>query len=252
VRAQGEPPLLFGHRGASELEIENTLAAFRRAMTDGADGVELDVQRCASGEIVVFHDDDLSRLSGRRERIAELPLPALREVRLRGTGEIPTLAEALEACAPSGLVNIEIKHTGFFPRGCAALVDGVAEAVAKANAGDRVLVSSFSVGALLAWRRRRPDLPCGLLFEPPPALLGTWPPRTDLLLPLLRPSAVHPEKGLCTDAAVRRWLRRGYTVNVWTVDDPSAIARLAAMGASGIITNNPGKARSVLSAPCCP
>jgi len=64
-------PLVIAHRGASAAALENTVEAFARARADGADGVELDVLACASGQIVVFHDDDLTRLGGRPERVAE-------------------------------------------------------------------------------------------------------------------------------------------------------------------------------------
>ena len=245
--ASGEGPLVLAHRGASVLETENTLVAFRRAMADGADGVELDVQRCATGEVVVFHDDDLKRLAGRPERIDQLSLAALRQVRLLPGGEIPTLAEALEACGPAGLVNIEIKHTGLFPTGCRALVEGGAGVVARADAGHRVLISSFSPGAVWGWRKLRTDVPSGLLFERPRPFHRPWPVRTDSLLPVLRPFAVHPENTLCTHERVAGWRRRGYAVNVWTVDAPERITALAAMGVNGIITNDPAGARSVLT-----
>lgn len=239
-------PLLLGHRGASAHATENTLAAFRRALTDGADGVELDVQRCQTGEIVVFHDDDLVRLAGRRERIGELSLATLREVRLRGGGDIPTLAEALESCGPEALVNVEIKADGLLPLGCAALVAGVSEVVARAGAGPRVLVSSFNPVALWLWRRHFGHVRSGLLFEEPRPFHRPWPLRMDRLLPVLRPSAVHPQHTLCTVQTVQRWHRRGYAVNVWTVDDPGRLQALADMGVDAIITNDPAAARSVL------
>lgn len=245
--ASGEGPLVLAHRGASALETENTLAAFRRALAEGADGVELDVQRCATGEVVVFHDDDLTRLAERPERIDQLCLGALREVRLLRGGEIPTLAEALEACGAAALVNIEIKYEGFFLGGCCALVDGVAEVVDRADARQRVLLSSFNPGVVWRWRQIRPDVPSGLLFEQPRPFHRPWPLRTDVLLPLLRPFAVHPENTLCTRDRVARWRARGYAVNVWTVDAPERIIALAAMGVSGIITNDPAKARSALT-----
>lgn len=244
---EGPPrPLVLAHRGASARETENTLAAFRRAIALGADGVELDVQRCATGEVVVFHDDTLERLAGRPERVGQLSLGALREVRLSGGGEIPTLAEALEACG-DGMVNIEIKYDGVLPGGCRALVAGVAEAVARAGAAERVLVSSFGPAAVWRWRALRPDVPCGLLFERPRPFRRPWPLRVNWLLPLLRPAAVHPEARLCTPAAVAGWRRRGYLVNVWTVDQPERIAALATMGVSGIITNQPAQALSALA-----
>jgi len=244
--ARGEGPLLFAHRGASARETENTLRAFRRAMADGADGVELDVQRCATGEIVVFHDDDLARLAGRPERIDQLSLGAIREVRLVRGGEIPTLAEALDVCGPGGLVNIEIKHAGLLPGGSRALVDGVAEVVAYADAGQRVLISSFSPGALWRWRKLLPHVASGLLFERPRPFHRPWPLRTDVLLPLLRPHAVHPEETLCTFDSVARWRGLGYDVNAWTVDATDRIEALVSMGVSGIITNDPARARAVL------
>ena len=245
--ASGEGPLIFAHRGASTCETENTLPAFRRAMSDGADGVELDVQRCATGEVVVFHDDDLARLAGRPERMDQLSWSAIREVRLLRGGEIPTLAEALDACGPEALVNIEIKHAGLLPGGCRALVEAVAEVVARTDAGQRVLISSFSPRALWRWRKIRPDVPSGLLFERPRPFHQPWPLRTDILLPLLRPHAVHPEDSLCTRDSVARWRGRGYSVNVWTVDAPDRIAVLASMGVSGIITNEPARVRSALT-----
>ena len=240
-------PLLLGHRGASAHVTENTLAAFGRAMADGADGVELDVQRCRSGEIVVFHDDDLLRLANRRGRITELPLAALREVRLHGGGQIPTLAEALEVCRPSGLVNVEIKYDGLSRSGCAALVAGTAEVVARADAAARVLVSSFSPTAVWLWHRQNPSIPCGLLFEKPRLFHRPWPLRTQWGLPVLGAVAVHPDHGLCSAEAVQRWHRRGYAVNVWTVDEPARLRALAELGVDAVITNDPAAARAALS-----
>src|SRR5882757_8311365 len=97
-RSSGGNPLVIGHRGASTNVIENTVEAFARARADGADGVELDVSLCATGEVVVFHDDDLRRLANRLERVDALSLAALRDVKLPAGGRIPTLDEAFEAC----------------------------------------------------------------------------------------------------------------------------------------------------------
>jgi glycerophosphoryl diester phosphodiesterase len=216
-------------------------------MSEGADGVELDVQCCATGEVVVFHDDDLTRLAQNPERIDQMSLGAIREVRLRGGEAIPTLSEALEACGPAALVNIEIKYAGTFPKGCRALVSAVADIVDRSDASQRVIISSFSPGAVWLWRRLRPEVACGLLFERPRPFHRPWPLRTDLLLPLLHPCAVHPEHGLCTSSRVARWRALGYAVNVWTVDAPQRIGALAAMGVSGIITNDPAGAKAALA-----
>jgi glycerophosphoryl diester phosphodiesterase len=238
---------MFGHRGASALETENTVAAFTRAMADGADGVELDVQRCASGEVVVFHDGDLARLAGRSGRISETPWRLLRKVQLRGGGTVPTLDEVLAALPSPALVNIEIKCDGFLPGSCRALVDAVADVVDRADARGRVLISSFHPAAVWYWQRLRPMVPVGLLFERSRRFSRRWPLRTSCLAPLLRPLALHPEDVLCSPENVAFWRGQGFALNVWTVDHPQRMAGLAAMGVAGIITNNPAVACSALT-----
>jgi glycerophosphoryl diester phosphodiesterase len=242
-RRPGEGPLILGHRGASALETENTLAAFRRARSDGADGVELDVLLCATGEVMVFHDDDLLRLAHRPERIAETPYQVLRDVQLPAGNTIPTLEEALEACGPTMLVDVELKAAGIGPRAIAALVDAVARTVERAGAGARVLISSFNPWAVRRWMRRAPAVPAALLFERD----ATLPLRRAWLAPWLRPFALHPERVLCSPQRVAAWKRRGYMVSVWTVDDPAALLACRAMGVDGVITNDPARARAVLS-----
>ena len=243
-RRDGAPPLIVAHRGASAVEPENSIAAFRRADADGADGVELDVLACATGEVVVFHDDDLVRLGNRPEKIAGLPLAALREVRLTSGATIPTLDEVLAACGPRLLVNVELKASGVAPAGLRALVDAVATMIDEAGAGmhERVLVSSFYPRAIALWRRRAPRVRAGLLFEREAPL----PLRRAWALRWLRPFSAHPEAVLCTPHAVRRWHRRGYAVNVWTVDDAIALRRFAEMGVDAIITNDPARSRRAL------
>ena len=242
-RRPGEGPLILGHRGASALETENTVAAFGRARRDGADGVELDVLLCATGEVMVFHDDDLTRLAGRPDRIADTPCAVLREVVLPGGTTIPTLAEALEACGPQMLVNVELKAAKIGRPAIAALVEAVARVVERAGAGGRVLVSSFNPWAVRSWMGRAPAVPSALLFESGSPL----PLRRAWLAPWLRPFALHPELVLCNPGRVAAWKRRGYMVSVWTVDDPAALRACREMAVDGLITNDPGRARAILS-----
>jgi glycerophosphoryl diester phosphodiesterase len=220
------------------------VAAFRQALTDGADGVELDVMLCASGEPVVFHDDDLRRLGGRPERIAAVPYRVLRDVRLSGGGTIPTLDEVFEACGPDLLVNVELKVNEVDPRGTAALVDAVASVIRRLGVQRRVLVSSFNPWAVWVWRRHAPEVPAGLLFERASLL----PLRRAWLARVIRPRALHPEWVLCTPDRVAGWRRRGYMVSVWTVDDPVALAACRRMGVDAVITNDPARSRRALAA----
>src|SRR5512137_2737434 len=108
-------PLVLGHRGASAEAPENTLAAFRRAMEQGADGFELDVWRCGSGEAVVVHDADTRRTGQAALEVRRTPLPVLRALDVGGwrgdefRGErIPALGEVLDAF-PAAVVNVEMK-----------------------------------------------------------------------------------------------------------------------------------------------
>src|SRR4051812_24755536 len=136
-------PMIIAHRGASADEVENTLAAFKRAREQGADGVELDVMRCNSGEVVVFHDDDLRRLAHRDGNIRDLHWDELSKVDLSGQ-RIPLLSQVLEELGPLA-VNIELKSHPDWKR--RLFDDGVAAAVAglirRHGLEDRALVSSL-------------------------------------------------------------------------------------------------------------
>jgi glycerophosphoryl diester phosphodiesterase len=237
-------PLVLGHRGASADAPENTLAAFRLAMAQGADGIELDVWRCATGEVVVVHDEDGRRTAGAPLRVPEAPLAALRSLDVgawKGAafrGErIPLLAEVLEAL-PAALVNVELKSRGGDPRlGAAA-----AAVIRRAGAARRVVVSSFDFRLLAAFRRAAPEVALGLLFEGG----HLWRLRTALARGRLQPAALHPDRALVTAARVARWRAAGLAVAAWTVDAPDEVARLARAGVSAVITNAPGRTRAVL------
>jgi glycerophosphoryl diester phosphodiesterase len=237
-------PLVLGHRGASAEAPENTLAAFRLAVAQGADGFELDVWRCGSGEVVVCHDERTARVSGVDLRVPEAPFADLRALDVGAwkgeafRGErMPLLEEAL-AGFPAAVVNVELKSRG----GDLRLAGAVARIVARAGARARVVVSSFDWSLLVAFRIAAPDVPVGLLFD------GDHPWRLRLAgaIRLMGPSAVHPERRLVTPARVRAWNARGLAVNVWTVDDPAEARALAAEGAAGIVTNVPARIRAAL------
>ena len=238
-------PLIIAHRGASIERTENTLAAFARARELGAEGSELDVIRCGSGEVVVFHDDDLVRLAGRPEAIHDLPLAALRDVELAGGGRIPTLDEVLAALLPTELVNIELKTATREGAGWLGALrdDGLAAAVASLIArhglGARALVSSFDPLLLARFRAAAPHAPTGLLFHRD----ESRPLREIWAAPIVRPAALHPDVRMVTARAVAGWRARGYAINVWTVDDPREAAFVAALGVDAIITNRPDETR---------
>lgn len=235
-------PIILAHRGASAEAPENSLEAFEKARAQGADGVELDVRLCASGEVLVFHDADLSRLADRPERVAQLPWSTLRQVRLRSGARIPTLAEVFEVCGADMVVNVEIKADALWRPGLSALVEGVAKVVADVPRPERVLISSFNPLAVMKAASAMPRVLRGLLFESEGPVWA----RGQALARWLPIQAVHPQNHLCTPHAVAAWKAAGLAINVWTVDDATRQHELFAMGVDAIITNQPGPARERL------
>jgi glycerophosphoryl diester phosphodiesterase len=236
---------VWAHRGASAHATENTIAAFELAVEQGADGIELDVLLCATGEVVVFHDDDLQRLAGRPEKIGDVGWPALAKVELLGGQRIPLREDALVAAGRLD-VNVELKSTR--PGRPGPLAAAVAAAIARAGADERVLISSFDPVALWQLHLAAPHLPLAFLFDhklPRPLRAVTVGLVTGA-------SALHPEHALCTAESVAEWHRRGFAVNAWTVDDPARLAELSAIGVDGVFANDPRAALAVFRGPGAP
>jgi glycerophosphoryl diester phosphodiesterase len=148
---------------------------------------------------------------------------------------VPLLAEVLAAFPL--LVNVELKCERNDDRGLTAAVVRI---VREARAEERVLLSSFNPLCLLRARVFAPRIARALLFESG----QQWALRSGLCAPALAVRAMHPEHVLATPQRVSRWLRRGYSVGCWTVDEPELAARLFQTGVSGIVTNRPDIMRS--------
>lgn len=172
------PIRIWGHRGCRGPgdPPENSRAAFRQALQQGAHGIELDVFATLEGELVVFHDEDLARMTGVPGRLTAQRWAALRSLRLRApdgtaTGEgIPTLDEVLDTVAqgapapPSGfVVNIETKHPDVLPR----LVECLRRRLANGWSPRHFLHSSFNLPLLTGLRAALPMVPQGALFAGP-------------------------------------------------------------------------------------
>ena len=217
--------IVFGHRGASDTRLENTLPAFTHAIERGADGVELDVQLSRDGEVIVFHDEDLVRLAGRYERVADLECEELARVQLRGGGKIPRLTDLLAVWPTDRWLNVELKAGGA----------GVAREAVRLLAGrPRVMLSGFDPRMLLAARAAGSAYEHALLLaaESPPFLHTSGAQAFDC-------GAVHLDHRLCTAATVRRYHDQGLKVGVWTVNAAARKQTLAGWGVDRIITDCP-------------
>lgn len=225
-------PLVVAHRGASKAERENTIQAFRMAKTLGAAMVELDVRRSSDGAMVVHHDPTIGDRLIKDMRTDELP------------DYVPNLADSLDAC--EGMeVNIEIKNDVSEPDHDAtcSLADDVVELLRVRGDGDRMLISSFDLATIDRVRLLAPDLRTGYLFMYP----------TSDVHELLRDVAakghvaIHPYRKVTIKGLVDEAHANGLAVNVWTVDDPEEMKRLADLGVDAIITNVPDIANATLS-----
>ncbi len=244
-----ERSLNIGHRGASAAAPQNTLAAFRKAVELGADGVELDVQLSADGAVVVTHDFSVDKTTDGTGRVADKTLAELKSLDAGSrfspqfAGErIPTLTEVFEAIDGKLMVNVELKAPD--QNWNTALVAPVLEIVRRHGMQARVLFSSFNRHVLRAMKQLAPGIPVGLLYEPSslPYARRAW------LDPFVPHEARHPHYSMLTGPIVGWYHAHGLRVNTWTVDDPAEMRRLIAAGVDSIITNKPDVLKSVLQA----
>jgi len=234
-------PLFIAHRGASAEAPENTLAAFRRALALGADGIELDVQVTRDGVPMVFHDTSLTRLTGRRGRIAQFTRRELREYHVQGEA-LPALSEVLALTRDRCVVQLELK------RGTA--VAPVVEAIRHARAGGAVILASFEPSLVAEARLRAPQLPRMLIHEGWGRGRSNASSQVRRLVPVLAAlgaAGVSLDHRAIPSAKFIAALKcRGFCVWCWTVNQPRSMLRLARWGADAILSDNPALLDSTL------
>jgi glycerophosphoryl diester phosphodiesterase len=232
---------IYAHRGASALAPENTLAAFDRA-AGVADFVELDVQRCATGELVVVHDATLDRTTDVESVFPDRP-PwtvgnfTLTELKRLDAGSwfsaefaderIPTLAEVLDFLRDRELgVLLEAKSP---PPGSAEQI--AAELLQhRWIVRERLVVQSFDEDFVREFRTVFPRVTLGLLGAP-----------TDLEPWVRIVDQINPHHVELPQSYVDLVHAAGLAVNPWTVDEPADIKRIVDLGVDGIITNTPDR-----------
>ena len=238
-------PFLFAHRGASAHAPENTLAAFELALSQQADGIELDVKLSADGHVVVIHDPTVDRTTGAHGRVRDLSLADLRSLEAGGffasafRGEkIPTLEEVFEAVGNRTFINVEL--TNYTTRHD-QLVETVCMLVKRFNLQKRVMFSSFYAPNLAKARSYLPEVPRGLLALN--GFLGAW--ARSFGYAFGKYQALHPYLSDVTPQQVQRVHRLKGRVHVWTVNKPEDMRRLFAWGVDAIFTDDPQLAAQV-------
>ena len=229
----GSATQVIGHRGAMGHETENTLASIEKALEIGVDMIEVDVFRIASGEIAVFHDERVDRLSNGAGRIEEYKVTELKALTLTGGHRIPLLQDVLKTIDHRVPLNIELKGAGTADR-----VNFITDYYIRERGWkpDHFLFSSFNWDELREMRKLNPDARIAVLTEGDP---------TEALEVAreLQAEAINPAAAGLTPAQVAALHDAGFRVNVWTVNDPAEFAALREMGVDGVFTDFPDRMR---------
>jgi glycerophosphoryl diester phosphodiesterase len=247
----GTRPRIFAHRGLtfegdSQIADENTMKSFELAISAGADYLESDIQVTKDQVPVLFHDGDLKRLLGKKSLISNLTLSQLKQIRLPNGGQIPTLSEALSAF-PDAKFNLDLKTQ-------AAEKIGI-ETILNLKAENRVLISSFSeLSRKRALARTSTPLASSAGSSKVLAIYLSAMAAMEKALQrqLSGIDALQiPTNRYGIDFTHPRFLERilpsGVEVHYWTINEPSLMLELFALGAHGIVTDRADLAMKTFS-----
>lgn len=225
----GQTPRITAHRGYADIFPENTVAAIEGASQLKPDRIEIDIQPCADGEIIVFHDTSLDDLTDEDGRVADTSCETVTQAEVLDSGEtVPTLTEILDAARPSIMMNIEFKDSGNYSW------QEVAERtldIASESAGD-FYVSSFETAALEAVREVDSTIPVAKVF-------GTDKEGNLEVARELDAEAVTPSRHLLDEDLVETAHEEGRDVNVYTIDSWQEAQHPRELGVDGLIADYP-------------
>jgi len=235
----GDDVSIIAHRGASGAAPENTLASVRRAIEDGADWIEIDVQESADGQVIVVHDSDFMKLAGVNLKVWDGTLAEIRELDVGSrfasefAGEqVPTLAEVLEVVKEKSGLIVELKYYGHDQ----ALEQRVVDLIEAANMREQTMIMSLEYAGIKKIRELRPGWRVGLLSA---QAIGD--------LTRLDADFLAVSTRLANSSFIRSAQAAGKQVYVWTVNDALAMSQLMSLGVDGIITDKPRLGREVLA-----
>lgn len=220
---------IIGHRGAMGYEVENSISSIRKAIEIGVQMIEIDVFRCQTGEIVVFHDDHLNRLANKDALIEDLTLSEIKELRLSNGEKIPTLKEVMELT--NGVVNMNIELKG--KNTANGVYDLVTHYIQKNELQlTDMLISSFHWEELSIMRNLSPTIKIGVLTQISPV-------KSIHFAKEIKAFSIHPRYNSLTKNKVEKIHEAGFYVYAYTVNLIEDIEKMMAIGADGIFTNYP-------------
>ncbi|MCD6396022.1 MAG: glycerophosphodiester phosphodiesterase [Spirochaetaceae bacterium] len=235
-------PLLFGHRGCSKAAPENTLASFQKVLDNNIPGLELDVHLCKSGEIVVIHDLNLKRTTGKDALVAETNLEDIKKLdaglwfdeSFKGE-KIPTLDEVFKLMGTNVYYDIEIKHQD---KQYGELEEKLVAKIREWRYENRVIISSFYPIAVLGIRKADPELNTAVIYTNWKKL--PWYLRNGGGKYICKPNILKPTRHkVNTLTMLINKKRQGYSVITWTIDENKEAEKYINLGVDGIVSNVP-------------
>ena len=219
--------LKIGHRGAAGHAPENTLKSFMAAIGLGCDMIELDVHLCASGEVMVIHDDTVDRTTNGSGQVSELSLDELKRLDAGAGEQVPTLVEVLDLLKDRVLLNIELKGLG------------IAEPVyriltLKGWRNEDFMVSSFNWGMLREYRDLNLNARLGVLsFNNHEEALA--------YAQIIDADSINLYHKLLSQEYVDEVHRNGFKIYPWTLNNAEDIKNAINLGVDGIISDYPDR-----------
>ena len=229
--------LTIGHRGARGYIAENTLESIQKALDLNVDGIEIDVFRCASGEIVVFHDKKLKRLTGHNGLIEETTFEELKNMLVAGRYRIPTLQQVLEKIGGKILLNVELKGENTAIPTATILKQYLSDSQSDIK---KLIVSSKNWKELTLFKNQNTNIPIGVLSHYNIFLEK----GVDAIIEKgreLSALAIHPKFSILNKKAIDKMHSAGFLVYRWTINSPKDIQRAIRLGVDGIITDFPDR-----------
>lgn len=227
----------YAHRGFCGKYPENTMLAFEKAIEEGVDGIENDVQLTKDGEMVIMHDETVDRTTDGKGWIKDYTLRELKELDAGGKFDpkfaglkVPTLREYLELVKDQPIVtNIEMK-TGVFEY--REMEQKLADIIRVYHLEEKVLITSFNHFTIMRMKKLAPELKYGFLAYDWRLDAGEYTQKNGI-------PCYHPDYHNLTWEVVEDLKAHGIEVNPYTVDDPDDIRDMMAKGVHAIITNRP-------------
>jgi len=223
-------PRIAAHRGGGALAPENTLGAIRLGASMGFKGVEFDVMLAGDGTPVVIHDETVERTTNGRGAVPKMTYTELSLLTIEKNERIPKFDDAARLCRELGIwANVEIKPAKGYERATGLAVAALACELWR-GADLPPVLSSFSVAALEAAREGAPELPRGYLVDKIP---DGWRATMERLGCV----ALHCNYKTLNPQLAQEIHGAGYSILLWTVNDPGIARRMFALGADCVVTD---------------